>query len=103
MMRILRRSILPPMRQIASLFVDTSGWATPVVHDAAHSAEMEAFSRQIVTGGRALLTTKYVITELIALLTIPTPLSPPQFFPFVGQVKQVAQVLTIPPDLYPAA
>jgi hypothetical protein len=91
------------MRQIASLFVDTSGWATPVVHDAAYSAEMEAFSRQIVTGGRALVTTNYVITELIALLTIRTRLSRPQLLQFVGQVKQVAQVVHIDPDLDAAA
>ncbi len=91
------------MRQIASLFVDTSGWATPVVHDAAHSAEIEAFSRQIVTGGRALVTTNYVITELIALLTIRTRLSRPQLLQFVGQVKQVAQVVHIDPDLDAAA
>lgn len=86
------------MQQIASLFVDTSGWAAPVVRDATRSTEMAAFSQQIVTSGRALVTTNYILTELVALLTIRTRLSRPKILQFAGQVKQVAQVIHIDPD-----
>lgn len=87
------------MSQSANLFVDTSGWAAPITRDAAHAAEMEAFSRHIVTSGRPLVTTNYIITELVVLLTIRTRLSRPQLLQFVSQVKQVARIVHIDPDI----
>jgi predicted nucleic acid-binding protein len=86
-----------------SVFVDTSGWATPVVRDTPNYQALEAFSRTLVTGARPLVTTNYVITELVALLTIRTRLSRPEILHFVNQIKPLAQIIYIDAALDAAA
>lgn len=78
-----------------SLFVDTSGWAAPVIHNVTRSAELESFSRTLITGGRTLVTTNYILTELIALLTIRTQQRRAQNLAFINQIKQRAHVIHI--------
>ncbi len=86
-----------------SLFVDTSGWAAPVVRDTPNYQVLEAFSRNLVTGNRPLVTTNYVITELVALLTIRTRLSRPEVLHFINQIKPLAQIVYIDAALDAAA
>jgi predicted nucleic acid-binding protein len=83
--------------------VDTSGWAAPVVLDTPHYQELETFSRDIIAGNRPLVTTNYVITELVALLTIRTRLSRPRILHFVNQIKSLAQIVYVDEVLDQAA
>jgi predicted nucleic acid-binding protein len=85
------------MNQTNSLFVDTSGWAAPIVRNAARSAELEAFSRTVINSGRTLITTNYIMAELIALLNIRTHQSRVQNLAFVNQVKRMAQIIHVDP------
>ena len=58
-----------PMQMPASnLFVDTSGWADPILRNATHHDEMERFYREIIANQRPLVTTNYVLAETLALL-----------------------------------
>lgn len=86
-----------------AIFVDTSGWAAPVARDTDHQPEMDAFSRELIASGRLLVTTNYVITELVPLLTIHTRLSRPQVLDFASQVKRLARVIYIDEALDTAA
>lgn len=52
-----------------AVFVDTSGWADPILQNSSTYEAMVAYSRQIMTGNHRLVTTNYVLTELVALLT----------------------------------
>jgi predicted nucleic acid-binding protein len=47
----------------AALFVDTSGWADPVLQYTIQHQAMFAFARQLASTQRRLVTTNYVITE----------------------------------------
>ena len=78
-----------------SLFVDTSGWAAPVIHSVARSSELEAFSRTLIRSGRTLVTTNYVLSELIALLTIRTYQSRSQNLALINRIQQKAQIVHI--------
>ena len=49
-------------------FVDTAGWADPVFQDTTNHQAMIAFARQLATSRRWLVTTNYVIHEVVALL-----------------------------------
>ena len=51
------------MRQTASVFVDTSGWAAPLVTDAPNQRDMAVYSRTLVAEGRQLVTTNYVLSD----------------------------------------
>lgn len=79
----------------SAIFVDTSGWAAPVAQDTDHQPEMLAFSRELIASGRILVTTNYVISELVPLLTSRTHLPRPRVLEFVGQVKQLARTIYI--------
>lgn len=85
------------------LFVDTSGWAAPVVLDTPNYQELEAFSRGIIASSRPLVTTNFVIAELVALLTIRTRLSRPQILHFVNQIKSLAHIVYVDEVLDKAA
>lgn len=86
-----------------SIFVDTSGWAAPVMKATPEYLALRAFSTELIQSGRPLLTTNYVITEVVALLTNRSPLSRPQILAFTNQIKSTAQVIHIDPALDAAA
>jgi uncharacterized protein len=52
------------------VFVDTAGWADPVLQNTPDHQRMSAYSNQLLASQRPLVTTNYVIVELVALLTI---------------------------------
>lgn len=83
------------MSQASSVFVDTSGWAAPLVADTPNRPTLEAYSRELIASNRRLVTTNYVITELVALLTIRTRLARPQILQFVGQIRRTAEIVYV--------
>lgn len=87
----------------ASLFVDTSGWAAPLLPNTDHYDDMMAFSEQIVAQGRTLVTTNYVIAELVALLNVRSNVPRSQLLDFVEQIRTSAQVIFIDQALDDAA
>lgn len=87
----------------ASLLVDTSGWAVPLLPNTDHYDEMKAFSEQIVAQGRTLVTTNYVIAELVALLHARSQVARRELLDFVAQVRTSAQVVFIDQVLDEAA
>jgi uncharacterized protein len=97
------RSTPSVMSPISSLFVDTSGWAAPLTSDEPNYQVLLAFSQSVIASKRPLVTTNYVITELLALLTIRTRLTRPQVLQFVSQVKSLAQIIYIDRALDDAA
>jgi uncharacterized protein len=87
----------------ASLFVDTSGWAAPLLTNTDHYNEMMAFSQQIVAHSRTLVTTNYVIAELVALLGARSHLARQQLLDFVEGIRTSAQLVFIDAALDVAA
>ncbi len=54
---------------VANLFVDTSGWADPLLRNTPDHQRMAALYTAILASERPLVTTNYVLSELAALLT----------------------------------
>lgn len=57
------------MTSAANLFVDTSGWADPILRNTPDHERMAALYADVLASGRPLVTTNYVLSELAALLT----------------------------------
>lgn len=77
--------IIMPMN--SDLFVDTSGWAVYLnSHDPLYSV-VDAYVRTVVTGQRHLVTSNYVITELVALLSSRYHLPRQQVIKAVNAIK----------------
>jgi predicted nucleic acid-binding protein len=62
---------------MADVFADTSGWATYFVRTEPLHATAVMYMRQWRTEGMRVVTTDYVLTELIALMTSPLRIPPP--------------------------
>ncbi len=56
---------------MAEVFADTSGWATFFVRTEPLHAAAVAYMRQWQANGTQVVTTNYVLAELIALMTSP--------------------------------
>lgn len=78
-----------------SLFVDTSGWAVPLLTNTDHYSEMMALSQQIVAQGRTLITTSYVVAELVALLGARSHVSRRTVLDFVERIRTSTHVVFI--------
>ena len=79
----------------AGLFVDTSGWADSVLRNTPDHAAMEAFFKQTVADRRTLITTNYVVAELVALLTTRSRASRPQILALVNSLKRMPNLRII--------
>jgi len=82
-----------------SLFVDTSGWADPILQNTPLFATMKAVSQQAIAAQRPLVTTNYVFAELVALLTARSLLTRPRILQFINGLRQLPQLITIHLDL----
>jgi predicted nucleic acid-binding protein len=51
------------------IFVDTAGWAEPVLQNTPDHQSMSAYADQLLASHRPLVTTNYIIVELVVLLT----------------------------------
>lgn len=76
-----------------ALFVDTSGWAGPVLQsDPQHEALMR-YAQQLNNSKRPLVTTDDVLGELVALLTTRSPGMPrSRLIQFFNQIRSMPQV-----------
>lgn len=75
------------MARADSLFVDTSGWAYLVDrHDPLHS-DVNTIYQHAVIQHRLLVTTNYIIAELVALLSSRSRIPRQQIFTFVDTLK----------------
>ncbi len=50
----------------SSVFVDTSGWAEPLVSNSPDHDRMERYYRTLIASKRPLVTTNYILSELVA-------------------------------------
>ncbi len=78
-----------------SVFVDTSGWADPVLQNSPFHAAMDAYAKQLIGSLRPLMTTNYVILELVALITARRGIARPQLIQVVNQIKRLPQIHVI--------
>jgi predicted nucleic acid-binding protein len=69
------------------IFVDTAGWADPLMGNSPDHATMEAYYRRLIAEKRSLLTTNYVIAELVALLTSRSRFTRPQIIIIVNRIR----------------
>ncbi len=75
-----------------SIFVDTSGWADAVLKNTPNHAAMEAFYKQCVASKRKMVTTNYILTELIALLTARPGISRDRLLQLIDRLKHMRQL-----------
>ena len=70
------------------IFVDTSGWGNLVDKSQPyHQLTMQLY-RQAKQQEKRLITTNYIITEVVALLTSPLRIPRPKIIGFVNSLKQ---------------
>lgn len=70
-----------------ALFVDTGGWACLADRREQHHATAARIYRDARRQGRLVVTTNYVLAELVALLTSPKRLSRPRIITFIEAIK----------------
>lgn len=75
-----------------SLFVDTSGWAYLADRSTVLHHEVQAIYQQAVIRQRLLVTTNYIIAELVALLTSRSRISRQQVVLFVDALKSAPHI-----------
>ena len=74
------------------LFVDTSGWAYYLDSLNSHHATIVSLVKQAIIERRGLVTTNYILTELVALLSSRYHLPRPQVITAVNAIKRDASV-----------
>ncbi|MDJ0730650.1 MAG: PIN domain-containing protein [Crocosphaera sp.] len=70
------------------IFVDTSGWGNLVDKSQPYHQLMVQLYREAKQQKRRLITSNYVITEVVALLTSPLRIPRPKIISFVNSIKQ---------------
>jgi len=71
------------------LFIDTSGWCEPVLRNTSQHAAMDEFAHALLTSTRPLITTNYVLSEVVPLLTSRAKhMSRAQIMQFAKQVRE---------------
>ena len=81
------------------LFADTSGWASWLNRAEPYHALAVSFVSQTRAAGRRLITTNYVLAELVALLTSPLRMSRPQQIQFLAAIRSATWVEVIHIDV----
>lgn len=86
---------------MAGLFVDTAGWGNLVDPSQPYHRAATALYRDARVSGRPLVTTTYVVAELVALLTSPLHTPRPRLIAFVNGLKRAphVQIVHIDPTL----
>lgn len=93
------------MPKSSDLFVDTSGWVSYINQGDSQHAEAVAVCQAAVKTGRKLVTTNYVIAELVALLTGRLHLPRPQLVQIIDLLLAMPQreIVSVTADLDTAA
>ena len=80
------------------IFVDTSGWGNLVDKSQPYHQLMVQLYREAKQQKRRLITSNYVITEVVALLTSPLRIPRPKIISFVNSLKQSPYIIHIDKD-----
>ena len=75
-----------------ALFVDTSGWANLFDKDEPFHVEAKKFVDDARKKKALLVTTNYVVAELVSLLTSPFRVSRPQTIKYIESIKKSRSV-----------
>lgn len=79
----------------SNLFVDTSGWASLFVNTQPYHSQADRYFRLAVQQQKSVITTNYVISELVALLGSPLRIPRLRIFEVVDAIKTVPYVQII--------
>jgi len=74
-----------------AVFVDTSGWADTVLHNTKEHERMTAYARVLFASHRPLVTSNYILTELLALITARAP-----NIPRAEVIQYIQGILSLP-------
>ena len=93
------------MPTTSSVFVDTSGWAEPLMGNSADHEQMERYYRALIASKRQVVTTNYILSELVALLTVRSRFTRPELLAIINGIKRITHLnrVHIDPDLDAAA
>ena len=80
------------------LFVDTAGWAGIVLPNTPEYRTMEAFYKRAIATRRDLITTNYVLGELVALLTARSRTSRRQILAYISGIRSIAHLTIVHVD-----
>lgn len=94
------RGAVSNMATRSSMFVDTSGWAYLLDPGSDLHDDVQAIYQQAVERKRLLVTTNYVIAELVALLSSRSRLPRPQIIAFIDALKAAPHVEVIHIDTH---
>ena len=72
---------------MADLFIDTAGWGHLLDQTQTHHALAASLYREARQQGRKLITTNYILLELIALLTSPLRMPRPNIIALIEGLK----------------
>lgn len=86
------------MPSMSRCFVDTSGWADPLLHNNPDGDAMAVYYRQLIASKRPLVTTNYVIAELVALLNARSRLPRPRLLEIVNSIRRIPQLTIVYAD-----
>ena len=83
------------------LFVDTSGWGNILDRSQPYHQLATNLYRLARQNAQRIVTSNYILTELVALLTSPLQLSRPSIVAFIQSLKQspYIQIVHIDPEL----
>lgn len=80
------------------IFADTSGWGCWLDRAESLNALAVGIVKQVHASGRRLVTTNYVLAELVALLTSPMRISRPQQVQYLATIRAAAWVEVVHVD-----
>ena len=89
---VVARGAMSNMATRNSLFVDTSGWAYLLDRSSDFHDDVQTVYQQALARNRLLVTTNYIIAELVALLSSRSRLSRQQLIAFVDTLKAAPHV-----------
>jgi hypothetical protein len=81
------------------IFADTAGWGHLVDASQAYHTRAATLYRQARQQGRKLITTNYILTELVALLLSPLRIPRPRLIAFIEGLKASPHVDIVHMDL----
>lgn len=87
------------MKQVKEVFADTSGWAEFLVQTTPYHLLAKRLMQQWRTQGTRVMTTNYVLVELISLLTSPLKVPRPQQIKIIETLQTATWVEIIHIDL----
>ena len=74
------------------VFADTSGWASFFVHTEPHHEKAASLMRQWKQQDRRVVTTNYVLSELVALFTSPFRVSRSKVLRYIETIRAIPWV-----------